>query len=348
MFYEHKTAADGDSDDEEVDDVEERLQSKLLHPSPEPVTSVLSFAYYSFFDPFIWLSHTKFIKFSEIWSLSKEDHALSVLSNFKNFTKKKNSNYTHFSRDIILFFSKYLVVQTSFSFLNSCITFVPTVLLRKILEYVADPSILPKNVVWLYIIFMLLSKILCAGLAGQCLFYGRRVCIRIRAIIISEVYAKALRRKISVQHTVKDNDKNENADNGDEEEIEDNATLGGIINLMSVDAFKVSEVCAYLYAFVESVTMTIVAMTLLYKLIGFASAIGATLILILSPINYKLMNYIGVYQEKSLAVTDRRIQKLNETFNNIRIIKFFTWEENFISEIMNIREEELRLLLFRM
>lgn len=346
LFYEHKTAADGDSDDEENEDVDERLESKLLTPSPEPVTSVLSFAYYSFLDPFIWLSHTKFIKFSEIWSLSKEDHALNVLSNFKIFTKKKNSDYSHFSRDVILFFTKYLVVQVCFSFLNSCITFVPTVLLRKILEYVSDPSILPKNVVWLYIIFMLLAKIICAALSGQCLFYGRRVCVRIRAIIISEVYAKALRRKISVQHAVKD-DEQEETENGDEEEIEENATLGGIINLMSVDAFKVSEVCAYLYAFVESVTMTVVAMTLLYKLIGFASVIGATLILILSPINYKLMNYIGVYQNKSLSVTDKRIQKLNETFNNIRIIKFFSWEENFINEIMSIREEELHLLLVR-
>lgn len=341
LFLEHKTAADGDSDDEE-EDVEGRLKSKLLTPSPEPVTSVLSFAYYSFVDPFIWLSHTKFIKFSEIWSLSKEDHALSVLSNFKNFIKRRNSSYEHFSKDIILFFTKYLVVQVVFSFLNSCITFVPTVLLKKILEFVADPSILPKNVVWLYIIFMLVAKVTCAALSGQCLFYGRRVCIRIRAIIISEVYAKALRRKISVQHAV-----NEDAENGDEEEIEENATLGGIINLISVDAFKVSEVCAYLYAFVESITMTVVAMTLLYKLIGFASVIGAALILLLSPINYKLMNYIGVYQRKSLAVTDKRIQKLNETFNNIRIIKFFSWEENFIGEIMNIREEELRLLLVR-
>lgn len=366
---------DGDDDEEEEgenennngqvrNNVDERLKSKFSTPSPEPTTSVLSFICWSFIDPLIWLSHKKYIQFKDIWSLTKEDHALNVLSHFKIYNKQKNATHLDFSKNLLLFFKKYLFLQAFFAFLNSIVTFIPTILLRKLLEYVSDQSLVPKNVVWLYVIFMLITKTLCAGLSGQALFYGRRVCIRVKAIIVSEVYAKALRRKISIQHKTKPEkeDEEEKTDEngnvpsaettgeepkGDEEEIEENSSLGGIINLMSVDAFKVSEVCAYLYSFVEAVVMTVVALTLLYKLIGFASIIGAALILLLSPINFKLMNYLGEMQRKSLAVTDKRIQKLNETFNNIRIIKFFSWEENFIQDITKIREEELKLLLYR-
>lgn len=350
-----ETNEEEENEEETSSTNDERLESNLLTPSPEPTTSVLSFALWSFIDPLIWLSHKKYIQFKDIWSLSKEDHSLSVLSNFKLYNKQKKSTHLDFSKNLLLFFKKYLFLQAFFAFLNSIFAFVPTVLLRKLLEYVSDQSTMPKNVVWLYVIFMLVTKTLCAGLSGQSLFYGRRVCIRVRSIIISEVYSKALRRKISVQHKPKDEEATEENKEGegdeeakgDEEEIEENSSLGGIINLMSVDAFKVSEVCAYLYGFVEAIVMTVVALSLLYQLIGFSSIIGAALILLMSPINFKLMNYLGEMQRRSLAVTDKRIQKLNETFNNIRIIKFFSWEENFIEEIIKIREDELRLLLYR-
>lgn len=48
-----------------------------------------------------------------------------------------------------------------------------------------------------------------------------------------------------------------------------------------------------------------------------------------------------------MAVTDNRIQKLNEAFQAIRIIKYFSWEENFEKDINTIRENELSLLLMR-
>ncbi|XBW38321.1 hypothetical protein QEN19_003910 [Hanseniaspora menglaensis] len=353
LLVESNEDDDEDENEEtEENNADERVKSKLLIPSPEPTASVLSFAFWSFLDPFIWLSHKKYINFKDIWSLSKEDHALDVLFNFKIYNKIKKATHLDFSKNLLLFFKKYLLLQAFFAFTNSIVAFVPTVLLRKLLEYVSDQSTVPKNVVWLYVIFMLITKTFSAALSGQSLFYGRRVCIRMRAIIISEVYSKALRRKISVQHKTKsEDDSDDKADGeepkGDEEEIEENSSLGGIINLMSVDAFKISEVCAYLYGFVEAIVMTVVALTLLYQLIGFASIVGAALILLMSPINFKLMNYLGEMQRRSLVVTDKRIQKLNETFNNIRIIKFFSWEENFIQEITKIREEELKLLLYR-
>ena len=41
------------------------------------------------------------------------------------------------------------------------------------------------------------------------------------------------------------------------------------------------------------------------------------------------------------AITDKRIQKLNETFQSIRIIKFFAWENRFFESIMKVRNQEI-------
>ena len=45
--------------------------------------------------------------------------------------------------------------------------------------------------------------------SGCSLFLGRRVCCRMKAIIIGEVYAKALRRKITVTEGASDDSSSE-------------------------------------------------------------------------------------------------------------------------------------------
>ena len=102
-----------------------------------------------------------------------------------------------------------------------------------------------------------------------------------------------------------------------------------------------------LTSFVEATIMTVVALALLYNLLGVAGFVGFGVILMILPINFKLANLIGYLQKKNLAITDKRIQKLNEALQAIRIIKFFSWEDNFEKDIMAVRELELKYLIYR-
>lgn len=321
-----------------------------IKPSPEPITSIASFISWSWLDSFVWNAHLKPVQIDDIWGLKLEDYSIFVMKKFRKFVGSKAKNT--FSYNLIYFFFKYLSLQGFWACIDSVINFIPTLLLKRILEYVDDQDSAPANLAWLYVFGMFFCRILVAICQAQALFFGRRVCIRMKAIIISEIYTKALRRKISPNSSKVSTDEidpqalNETEEiDGDEEST--TANLGGIINLMAVDAFKVSEICAYLHAFVEATIMTIVALTLLYKLLGWAAIIGAILIVCMLPLNFKLANLIGKLQKDNLGVTDKRIQKLNETFQSIRIIKFFSWEENFERDIKAIRTEELKILLKR-
>ncbi|SCV05082.1 LANO_0G18074g1_1 [Lachancea nothofagi CBS 11611] len=320
-----------------------------ITPSPEPVTSIMSFISWSWINKFVWQAHKESVKITDIWGLMLEDYSLFVLKKFKASIKNESNTFTY---NLIWFFSKYLALQGFWACLESVINFIPTLLLKRILEYVDDQSTAPRNLAWFYVCAMFTCRILVAICQSQALFFGRRVCIRMKAIIISEIYTKALRRKISSNSSKTSTDEidpqalnaKEQVD-GDEEST--TANLGAIINLMAVDAFKVSEICAYLHGFVEASVMTVVALALLYNLLGWSALVGAALIVLLLPINFKITTLIGKLQKETLLITDKRIQKLNETFQAIRVIKFFSWEENFEKDIQDVRDQELKVLLKR-
>lgn len=315
-----------------------------IKPAPEPYTSIFDLITFSWVNPLIWKAYNSTITIADVWDLRIDDYSYYVLKNFKNF-KEKYPNWS-FTKKVTLFFINYLLLQAFWAAVESCILFIPTLLLKKLLEYVDDTTTTTKSLAWCYVFGMFFSKFLSVTASGQALFNGRRVCIRLKSIIIGEIYAKALRRKISSQ------DKDENDDGEEEENKKENseesektsANLGAIINLMAVDAFKVSEVCAYLHAFVGATFMIVISIALLYSLLGWSALVGAGTIIACSPINFKLAKAMGKYQKKALGVTDRRIQKLNETFQSIRIIKFFAWENKFKQQILKIRNEELSYL----
>ncbi|QLQ77932.1 hypothetical protein HG537_0A01790 [Torulaspora globosa] len=321
-------------------------------PSPEPVSSIASFISWSWLDPFIWTAHKSTIENKDVWGLSLEDYSIFVVKKFKHYTKRFGKK-RGFAVNLLFFFTKYLALQGFWACIESIVSFIPTLLLKRILEYVEDRESAPANLAWFYVFCMFFCRVFVAVCQGQALFFGRRVCIRMKAIIISEIYTKALKRKISVKSGKQSTDEidpqklNEQEKIDGDEESSSSANLGAIINLMAVDAFKVSEICAYLHAFVEATVMALVAIVLLYHLLGIAAILGAVLIIVMMPFNFKLATLLGKLQKENLSVTDKRIQKLNEAFQAIRIIKFFSWEENFEKDIDDIRETELKLLLKR-
>lgn len=322
-------------------------------PAPEPITRLSSFITFSWVDPMIWQSYLESLKIEQVWDLRLEDYSYYVQKSFKQYSDSRKN--WKFSNRLILYFINNLLIMGFWAIVETIILFAPTLLLKKILEYVDDTTTTSKNLAWFYVFLMFIFKLLASVSSGQALFLGRRVCIRIKSIIIGEIYAKALRRKLSAadQKTEEDEDDDkkkdkdpqlDNKEDGDEESKKTSANLGAIINLMAVDAFKVSEVCAYLHAFVGAIFMIFVSIYLLYNLLGWSALVGAFSIIVLAPVNYTLAQYLGTLEKKMLSVTDRRIQKLNETFQAIRIIKFFAWEDKFSDQILKIRREELSYL----
>ncbi|KAF2219714.1 bile acid-transporting ATPase [Elsinoe ampelina] len=337
-----------------------------LEPSKELTASVFGHATFTWLDPLIYKAYKQTLEIPDVWNLIPQDKAAKVLADYRQ-VKKTSSLALH----LLKFFSKDIFLQSAFASISGLNTFIPTLLLKVILEYVENPGIKSANAAWFYVILMFVSGTVQALSAGQALYIGRKICIRLRAVIIGEIYAKALRRRAAASSDkVLGQDQNKSKDNEKptglvkkvsmffkkkkdkptpptvkEPTDEGQVTSGAIINLMAVDSFKVAEVCAYLhFLWAETPVQLVIAIVLLYKLLGYSSIAGIGMMIILAPINLFISKQFAVIQKKILAATDARIHTTNEVLTNIRIIKYFAWEQRFTAQVDEKRTVELRHL----
>jgi ABC-type multidrug transport system fused ATPase/permease subunit len=340
-----------------------------IEPSREPLASVLSLATFSWIDSILWQGYKEPLEMDKVWNLIPRDKAAVVLGHYRQ-VKKTTSLALHLAK----YFKGMLIAQCLWAVFSGFLAFAPTLLLRAILEYVETPTIAPRNVLWLCVILLPVTDIIRSISDNQALWIGRKICIRIRAIIIGEIYAKALRRKAaSGAHTIlgntdgdgtkntklqrlksflglgKKDKKHTEEDNaakqGTTKDVDEQANLGTIINLMSVDSFKISECTSYLHFLLASApTMLCVSIALLWQVMGLSAIPGLIVMALLLPVNIFLAKGFSYTQKKIMAATDKRIHTTNEVLQNIRIIKYFAWEERFAVIVDEKRRAELRAL----
>ncbi|EAW12711.1 putative ABC bile acid transporter [Aspergillus clavatus NRRL 1] len=344
-----------------------------LEPPRHPKASLLSLVTFNWLDPLIWKGYSQPLELDDIWNLTTSQKAATVLEDFRR-QQTKGSLVWRLGR----YFYGTLLVQGAWTVFSNLFTYLPTLLLKAILEYVEDPRSTTANAAWLYAILLFCSGAIQGVADGQALWIGRKLGVKLRAIIIGEIYAKALRRKAgasldapkkkTTEEPPKDGKKSrifsfgrkkkkattdsesDTPNQSEAEKIDPSklANVGTIINLMAIDSFKVSEVGAYLHFLWASVPVQIIiAVTLLYRLLGFSSFAGIVLMVLMLPVNLFIAKGFARLQNQILAGTDARIHSTNEVLQNIRIVKYFAWEQRFEDIIDEKRRAELKSLRSR-
>ena len=186
----------------------------------------------------------------------------------------------------------------------------------------------------------------CVGVVamGQSLYIGRRLCIRMRAVIISEVFAKALRRQ-DVAGSVK----KAKLDQNGKPMVDDQsaASEGKIANLVSIDAFQISEICAYIFYLWSCPFALVINSFLLYNTLGVASFAGIAVLVLLVPIQALVGRLYTIIQRRFMAATDVRLEAVTELIAHIKLIKFNAWESKFFDRMSVARKNELHVLAQR-
>ncbi|KAL4896032.1 hypothetical protein BDV59DRAFT_126519 [Aspergillus ambiguus] len=342
-----------------------------LQPAKYPTASILSLLSFSWLDPLILKGYRQPLELEDVWNVTSSQKAAAVLEDFRR-RQYKGGLMWRLGR----YFLPTILLQGAWTIFSNLFTYLPTILLWAILQYVEDPRSTTSNAAWLYATLLFCSGAIQGVADGQALWIGRKMGVKLRAIIIGEIYAKALRRKAgaAVDSTAKkadgapDSKKKklfsfgrkkrhqkpspdpESAQNTakPEEDHDQLANIGTIINLMAIDSFKVSEVGAYLHFLWASVPVQIIiAVTLLYRLLGFSSFAGIVIMVLMLPVNLLIAKQFTRVQKQILKGTDARIHATNEILQNIRIIKYFAWEHRFQDIVNEKRKAELKALRFR-
>ena len=120
-------------------------------------------------------------------------------------------------------------------------------------------------------------------------------------------------------------------------------TTGMILNLVSSDSAKLQELAPLVNLLWAAPVQILIATILITHLIGLSGFIGVVFLGIGMPLlNYCMIARIATYRRQKMTISDERVKLSSEMLAGIRVVKFLSWEAQFVERILDVRLEEMK------
>ncbi|XP_070559247.1 ATP-binding cassette sub-family C member 8-like isoform X2 [Ptychodera flava] len=86
-------------------------------------------------------------------------------------------------------------------------------------------------------------------------------------------------------------------------------------------------------------------LALLYMEIGVSALIGASFFIVFLPIQFMVSGKLARIQAEVLKVSDKRLKKINETLQSMKLVKLYGWEVMFCKAIEVVRDKQVQSLI---
>uniref|UniRef100_A0A3Q2YN10 ATP-binding cassette, sub-family C (CFTR/MRP), member 9 n=1 Tax=Hippocampus comes TaxID=109280 RepID=A0A3Q2YN10_HIPCM len=121
-------------------------------------------------------------------------------------------------------------------------------------------------------------------------------------------------------------------------------TLGQINNLVAIETNQLMWflfLCPNLWAMPVQIVMGVI---LLYCLLGWSAVVGASVIVLLAPVQYLIATKLADMQKSTLEHSTDRLKKTSEILKGIKLLKLYAWENIFCDSVEETRGKELTSL----
>ncbi|KAI8838411.1 P-loop containing nucleoside triphosphate hydrolase protein [Chytriomyces cf. hyalinus JEL632] len=331
-------------EDESIHCADETLkESGTILVSPEPQTlknNYFSFLYFTWMNPLMRLGSKRPLKMGDLPHLSETEKAQVAVENYKFYKAK----YSTLFWSIFASESRSFGLQFIFSVCSTSLGLSGPYFLYRITGEIQSPSASPAKA-FVFATCFGLSSIGRAMFNNHAWHLGRKSSMRIKAVLVNEIYSKSLRRIPAVGAAT-----NPAAVPGEEsvaakKPADEDATVGKIVTLMSTDAETIRDNLPEMYDLVIMPLQCAAAIIGLLYVIGWPALAGLAVMILTLPATYLNSQwYIRVY-DKLLAAQDARTTVVNEVLQGIRIIKYFAWEKKFLEKIDAARNKEMTTLI---
>eukprot|EP01117_Protostelium_nocturnum_P005317 TRINITY_DN1935_c0_g2_i1.p1 TRINITY_DN1935_c0_g2~~TRINITY_DN1935_c0_g2_i1.p1 ORF type:complete len:1401 (-),score=492.82 TRINITY_DN1935_c0_g2_i1:3171-7373(-) len=209
--------------------------------------------------------------------------------------------------------------------LTDILAFIPASMLGSIIRFISENRSDNPNAksTWegmILVLIITVSSVIWSITINQHFHYAYAIGIQVRTGITNLIYMKAF--KLS--------NKSMNS-----------ASVGEMVNLQAVDSHKIQELSPLIHSLWSCPLQILIALLLLYRILGVASIAGLIVMLIIVPLNHKISVKMASFQKIIMGFRDKRIESTNEILNGIRIIKLFAWEDSYIGKVKVSRDGEL-------
>ncbi|KAI8916012.1 P-loop containing nucleoside triphosphate hydrolase protein [Gorgonomyces haynaldii] len=274
----------------------------------------------SWFSPMIWLGRKKSLEQSDLWTLLDEDRAEPVS---ETYFATRNPDHSVGWR-ILRFSAPYMIAQYVFALVAVVCDFAQPYFLFQIVTALQNG--MPPLEILKYLTGMFSTSIANAMFEQLAFFMGQRTGMRSRTVLVEELYTKTLQKVQGAGENTED----------------EQASLGKIVTLMSVDAERIRWFFfTYTFIFCMLPVGLVISVTGLFTILGWSAFAAVGSMAVMAPLSTYLGKFLINAEQEMLERTDARISLLNEVLQGIRIIKYFSWEKVFQRKVSEKRKLEM-------
>ncbi|KAJ3500325.1 hypothetical protein NLJ89_g9851 [Agrocybe chaxingu] len=299
---------------------------KLNKESPLLTANIYSIWTFSWMTPLMKKGASQYITVDDLPPLKSSDESANLGQDLKNAMER----YTLWKALFVAYGRPY-AFAAGLKVLQDLLAFLQPQLLRWLLSYISkyqnsrlQPNERPSKMEGFAIaLIMFIASVVQTICLNQYFQRTFETGMRVRAGLVTAIYEKAL---------VLSNDERTRA-------------TGDIVNLMSVDATRLQDLCTYGLIAISGPLQITLAFISLYSLLGWAAFVGVAIMVFSIPLNTFIARILKRMQEQQMKNRDKRTRLMSELLANIKSIKLYAWEYSFIRKIMDVRNnQELKML----
>ncbi|KAG8168019.1 hypothetical protein KVR01_003708 [Diaporthe batatas] len=301
--------------------------------------SFLAQLFFSWLEPLLWKAFKAGSLDStvDLYPLNSRISAAAVVPEFR----MRAAAAANFLWKVFHFLKWDLLRQGAWAALTGVLVFVPPVLIKLILEYLAAGRVNPSTA-WLYVLGLFSANITASMSDCQCGWVGFKLGAKLRTVLFDQVYGKVMRRRM-----VGSSSSSGGADSAPGTKFTSDGAIfnfvSGLTRIQDIDFISTMSGSVYLVWVTFPVQITI-GTCLLYQIMGISGVLGVVLMIALLPLNVMVSKRLAAVQSQLLGASDARIQASNDLFGAIRTIKFYSWESHFRRRVLEKRQAELKIL----
>ncbi|XP_014068868.1 ATP-binding cassette sub-family C member 5 [Salmo salar] len=303
------------------------IRSTSKHEHPVDNAGLFSFMTFNWLTPLAVHAHRKGqLQLEDVWAVSQFEsckvnrHRLAGLWEEERRVKGDEASLCGvvwaFCRTRLLLSILCLMVTQLAGFSG------PAFVVKRLLEYTeqAEPD-LPYGL--LLVVGLLCTELVRSWSLALTWALNYRTGTRLRGAILTMAFHKILRLR-----SIRDK------------------SMGQLINMCSNDGQRMFEAAAVGSLLAGGPLIAVLGMGYNLAILGPTSLLGSAVFILFYPAMMFSSRLTAYFRRKGVAVTDRRVQKMNEILNYIKFIKMYAWVKAFSQDVRRIREEE-RIILER-
>lgn len=305
--------------------------------SPELQASFFSTIILWWFNGFIMMGYRSRLHLGNLWKTLHRDETSRLVPMFrsawlstKGYKCSKSyqtasgamQKFNHIMLVLIKLYWTQLLFAAFLKLLQDSLQFVTPMLLKQLIAFMKSSS----EPLWHGVFFALLMLILPTVqslLLMRYFYYMGVIGFQIRSMLVGTIYRKALLLSGSSRLQ---------------------STSGEIVNLMAVDSYRFQDLVIYVNLIWSAPFQMILAISLLYRELGWSVFAGVACMALVLPANAYLANRIKFSQVKVMKTKDQRVKQMNELLNGVKVVKLYAWENSFLKNLISFRDKELEYL----